>query len=188
MRTLHIAVLSAVLAAPAFSQGEEVLVDDQPAEEVRQVEVIKLAGHSRKKPMAELDEHEEHGPGHGKPMHHMKRMMHPKERHAGWERESDPEMKERFLKVRAAQDKVRAVKIKLAKAKEADKPALKAEAKAALGELFEARLALDEAGVARMEKKLAERKAKLERKKAAREKLVEERVERLAGDAPDWDD
>lgn len=187
MRALPVAVLSAALAAPAFSQGEEVLVDDQPAEEVRQVEVIKLAGHSRKKPMAELDEHEEHGPGHGKPMHHMKRMMLPRGRH-GPGGEPDPALKEHVLKVQAAEDKVRQVKIKLAKAKEAEKPALKAEAKAALGELFDARLALDEAGVARMEKKLAERKAKLERKKAAREKLVEERVERLAGDAPGWDD
>lgn len=114
--------------------------------------------------------------------------MLPKDRLGHPEREQDQAMKERFLKVREAEEKVREVKRKFVGAKDSEKAGLKAEAKAALGELFDARLAMDQAALERMDKKVAERRAKLAKKKAAREKLIEQRAERLAGDAPDWDD
>lgn len=192
MKRSLLTVLLCALAGPASSQ-DQVLVDDQPAEEVRQVEVIKIAGH--KKPAAELDEDDEmhevehiRGKGlphdRGGPMRGMRRMMITKERH----HEADPAMKERFLKVREAEEKVRAMKRKLVGAKDAEKAGLKAEAKAALGELFDARLAMDQAALERMEEKIAERRAKLAKKKAAREKLIDEKAEEISGDDPGWDD
>ncbi len=100
----------------------------------------------------------------------------------------DSAMKEKFEKTRAAHEKVRELTKKLRQAKESEKPALKKEARAALSELFDARLAMEQSMVDKMSEHLAEKKEKLAKKKAAKDKLVDEKLDKLAGDAPSWDD
>lgn len=106
----------------------------------------------------------------------------------GGEPEPDPAMKEKFEAMQAAQDKVRELTKKLRKAKDSEKAALKKDAKAALERLFDARLAMEQSMVDKMSEHLAEKKEKLAKKKAAKDKLIEERLDKLTGDAPSWDD
>lgn len=123
-------------------------------------------------------------------MRGMGRMMMPMGRRGGRQggHEMDPAMKEKRETLRAAEEKVRGLAKSLRKAKEPEKAALKTQARAALGELFDARLAMEQAMTDKMAEHLAEKKAKLAKKKAAKERLINERLEKLSGDAPDWDD
>ncbi len=185
-KVFMLSLLCAFAALPVRADDHE----DEDEDEVR-VEVIKGRSGGGPGKWVQKDEDDDgegrggRGPR-GGPMGGMKRMMITKERMSG--REIDPAMKERHEKMRAAKIKVHEVAQKLRKAKDAEKPALKKEAKAAVGELFDARQAMEQSMLDKMSEHLAEKKAKLEKRKAAREKLVDEKVEQLSGDAPSWDD
>lgn len=185
-KTIMLSLLCSLAAMPVRADEHE----DEDEDEVR-VEVIKArsGGGPEKGVRRERDDDDEERGGrgpHGGPMGGMKRMMISKERMSG--REMDPAMKESHEKVRAAKIKLHDLGQKLRKAKDAEKPALKKEAKAAVGELFDARQSMEQAMVEKMTEHLAEKKAKLEKRKAAREKLIDEKVDQMAGDAPSWDD
>lgn len=102
------------------------------------------------------------------------------------ERPPDPELKEKFAAIKAAEEKVHAAAPKLKEGSEVQKSAARTEARKALGELFDAKLALQEFELDRLEKRTAELKAKIARKKLSREKAVDERLAKMGGD-DDWE-
>lgn len=187
-----------LLAAGGVALAQEHDDDDGPGER-REVEVIKMKGPGGgpgggpgRRGRPEMDDEEGGDDEGGRPMHGgMRRMMMMKEHHGmgggHGGKDMDPAMKEKMEKMHAAQEKLREIKGKM-REKGADKAALKKEAKAAVGELFDAKLAMEQAMVDKMSEHLAEKKAKLAKRKEAREKLVQEKVDQLSGDAPGWDD
>lgn len=191
-------LLSVLLAAGGVALAQDHDDDDDGPGERREVEVIKMKGPGGgpggdgpgRRGRPDMEDDDEGGEGGGRrPMKGgMRRMMMMKEHGGGMGgRDMDPAMKEKFEKMHAAQEKLRALKGKF-REKGADKAALKKEAKAAVGELFDAKLAMEQAMVDKMAEHLAEKKAKLAKRKDARDKLVNEKVEQLSGDAPGWDD
>lgn len=124
----------------------------------------------------------EGGPREGGHMRHG-----PMER-GGWGHDGeapDPAMKARFEKFQALQKALHEKQEKLHRGTDAEKAAAKTETRKLLAELFDAKLAMQEDLVKKMESHLAEQKASVERKKASRDKLIDAKLERMAGD-DDW--
>ena len=179
-------ILSALLCLAVVPVRADDHDDDDGPGEAREVEVIRgpRGGGGGDGPGRRMRDDDDDGPRgggmggkHGRGGHK-----------GGFGREMDPAMKERMEKMRAAQDKVRELTQKLRKAKDSEKAALKKDARVALGELFDARLAMEQSMVDKMSEHLAEKKEKLAKKKAAKDKLVDEKLDKLTGDAPSWDD
>lgn len=106
----------------------------------------------------------------------------------GWMRGGpSPELRAQFEKVRSLEEKLRDLGRKLASGTDADKTAGKAEVRKVVGELFDTKMALDASMIDMAEKNLAEMKAKLAKRKANRDRAIESRVARVAGEADDWD-
>lgn len=98
----------------------------------------------------------------------------------------DPAMKEKMRRAHELRKEIhqesRAIKEGGDAAKA--KPALRRK----LAEFFDLRLSIDEAMAGRLEKRLAELKQKIERKKSNRDKIIDKRLESLAGESDDdWD-
>lgn len=96
-------------------------------------------------------------------------------------------MKEKFEKLRELEQKVRELAKSLRQGSDSEKAAAKVEARKALGELFDAKLVLETAMLEKMEKHASELKAKIAKKKTSREKAIESRLARMAGEGDDWD-
>lgn len=106
----------------------------------------------------------------------------------GWMRGGpSPELRARFDKIRELEEKLRDLGRKLAVGSDADKTAGKAEVRKVVGELFDTKMALDASMIELAEKNLVDMKAKLAKRKANRDRAIESRVARVAGEADDWD-
>lgn len=99
----------------------------------------------------------------------------------------DMAMHEKWMKVREAERKVRDAAEKMRAAEGAEKAAAKSEVRKLLGELLDAKLAAEEALLKKTEKQAAELKAKIAKKKAERGQMINARLERLSGEADDWE-
>lgn len=99
----------------------------------------------------------------------------------------DPEMKEKFSKMRELERKLHDLAKGLRSGTDAEKAAAKTEARKVLGDLFDAKLALETAMLEKMEKHAAELKAKIAKKKGSREKAIDSRLARMSGEGDDWD-
>ena len=99
----------------------------------------------------------------------------------------DPEMKEKFEKMRDLEKKLHEVARKIAQSADAEKAAAKADARKIIGELFDAKLAMETSMLAKMEKHMADLKAKIAKKKSGREKMIDSKLARISGEGDDWD-
>ncbi len=106
----------------------------------------------------------------------------------GWMRGGPtPELRAKFDKVRELEEKLRDLGRKLSTGTDADKTAGKAEARKVVGELFDKKMDLDATMIEMAEKNLADMKERLAKRKANRERAIETRVARVAGEVDDWD-
>lgn len=95
----------------------------------------------------------------------------------------DPELRAKLDKIRDLEVQIRELGDKL----RGGEATARAEARKAIGALFDAKLALEEAMLAKMEKGAARMRARIDKKKAGRDKMIDRRLARVAGeDEDEW--
>lgn len=180
MRISSLAMAAAFAAATALPLVARADHDDGDDDET--VEIRKRVRHDDRDEGGERGERGEWGERGGR-----REGMGGREGHGGpMGMGGDPEMKEKFVKVRELERKLHGLARGLSQGSDAEKAAAKTEARKALGELFDAKLALESAMLEKMEKHAAELKAKIAKKKSSREKAIESRLSRMTGEGDDW--
>lgn len=100
----------------------------------------------------------------------------------------NPEQYEAVLRIRKVEAKVKMLAEDYRKSEDPkQKETLKKELKSALAQLFDLKMAQHEKEVKKLEEQLKKQREKLENQKKEKDKLVEERLQKMTGEKEEWD-